>query len=207
LLEANSSVSSSFPLSRGSLDYLLGGLLHRTLPVAAAVLGLLMPNIIVRRLRESYVRNVERGLPDALDMMVICAEAGLGLTATIGRVGAEIRPAHPAVSDELLLTANELNVAADTRIALTNLGNRTGLPALKQLGGALIQSQHYGTPLGEALRALAAEMRQIMLTRFEERAAKLPALLTVPMILFILPATFIVVGGPALIQVLRIMSH
>ena len=138
---------------------------------------------------------------------MICAEAGLSLVAAISRVGTEIRSVHPEVADELILTADELAVTSDTRLALTNMGERTGLASLRRLGTTLIQAQQYGTPLSHALRSLAAEMRGELLIRFEERAARLPTLLTIPMILFILPSMFLVVGGPAMISVIRVLRH
>src|SRR5208337_4205534 len=126
----------------------------------------------------------EAGMPDALDMMVICGQAGLGLEASVERVGAEIRFAHPAVAEALTRTAHEMPVNADPRSALLNLGRRTGLASMRRLAGVLIQSIQYGTPLTQALRTLSAEQRQEMLARFEGRAAKLPVLLTLPMIVF-----------------------
>ena len=188
-------------------EHRLGPLLHHVLVAAAGIGGLFVPDQVVKRLRARYVAGVERGLPDALDMLVICAEAGLSLVPAITRVGVEIRAAHPKVADELILTADELHVVSDTRLALTNMGTRTGLASLRRLATTLIQSQHYGTPLSHALRTLAAEMRGEMLIRFEERAARLPTLLTIPMILFILPSMFFVVGGPAMIHVIRLMHH
>jgi tight adherence protein C len=171
------------------------------------ILGLLSPDTAVKKIREGYRRKLERALPDALDMMVICAQAGLGLEPTITRVSYEIRTAHPAVAQELALTASEMQVMADSRAALLRLGERTGMASMKRLTATLAQSIQYGTPLSDALRGLAAEMRQEMLTTYEERAARLPVFLTIPMILFILPCVMIVVGGPAFIQVFRALSH
>jgi tight adherence protein C len=172
-----------------------------------AIVGLLLPDLIVRRRRAAYLKAVDGGLPDALDMLVICSEAGLGLEVGIERVASEIEPAHFAIAAELKLTCNELRILADRRIALTNMGTRTGLETLKRLGATLIQTMQYGTPLSQALRTLSTEMRYEMLMRFEERAARLPVLLTVPMILFILPCIFIVVGGPAGLTVARTFIH
>ncbi len=177
------------------------------LALAAAVIGMLAPDFGTRWLRRRYVRRLQRGLPDALDLMVICSEAGLALEATINRVAIEIRHAHPEVAQELDLTAHELRIITDSRIALQNAGARTGLEDLKRLGTTLIQTIQYGTPLSQALRTLAAEMRQEMLARFEARAARLPVLLTLPMIVFILPCVFLVVAGPAILQVVRLASH
>lgn len=173
----------------------------------AAIVGLLLPDFIVRRRRAKYLTAVGRGLPDALDMLVICSEAGLGLEMSLDRVAGEIALAHPSIAAELKLTCGELRVLADRRAALTNMGTRTGLETLRRLGATLIQTMQYGTPLSPALRTLATEMRYEMLMRFEAQAARLPVLLTVPMILFILPCIFIVVGGPAGLTVARTFIH
>ncbi len=186
-------------------------LLHRDLPYAPAMLsfaagiGLLAPDKVVQNLRKRYLRSLEAGIPDALDMMVICGQAGLGLEASIERVGVEIHYAHPAVAEELTRTAHEMQVNADTRAALLNLGRRTGLESLRRFAGVLIQSIQYGTPLTQALRSLSAEQRQEMLVTFEGRAARLPVLLTIPMIVFILPCVFLIVAGPAMVDVYRTM--
>jgi tight adherence protein C len=171
-----------------------------------ATIGLLAPDYIIGAIRRKHLAKVEIGLPDALDMMVICAEAGLGLEPAIARVAVEIVHVHPALAQEMARTASELQMISDSRIALTNIGLRTGLDALVRLGSTLIQTMQYGTPLSAALRMLAVELRQETLTRFEERAARLPVLLTVPMILFILPCVFLVVGGPAVIKVMSAMK-
>lgn len=173
----------------------------------AGIIGLLLPDFIIRRIRARYLKAVGLGLPDALDMLVICSEAGLGLEMALERVASEIELAHPAVAAELKVTSAELRILADRRTALTNMGTRTGLDTLKRLGATLIQTMRYGTPLSQALRTLAAEMRFEMLMRFEAQAARLPVLLTVPMILFILPCIFIVVGGPAGLTVVRTLIH
>jgi len=168
---------------------------------------MLLPDYVVRSRRNAFLKRVQAGLPDALDMMVICSEAGLGLEPAITRVAVEIGQAHPAVAEELLLTASELRVIPDRRTALLNMGSRTGLESLKRLGATLVQTLQYGTPLSQALRTLSAEMRGEMLVRFEERAARLPAVLTVPMIVFILPTVFMIVGGPAMLSVIASMHH
>ncbi len=196
---------------------LLGWLVvqHASLPTTmrlsviaiCGVAGLLGPDLIVRQMHGRHLVEVERGLPDALDMLVICSEAGLGLEPAIDRVGREIVHAHRAVADELLNTARELRVNADRRAALMNMGARTGLASLRRLGVTLVQTLQYGTPLSQALRTLSQEMRQEALTRFEARAGRLPALLTVPMIVFILPCVFLIVGGPAVVHVLQVLMQ
>lgn len=177
--------------------------LHLALPAAAAVIGLLMPDWFVGKRHKQTMARLEAGLPDALDMMVICAQAGLGLGPTIIRVGTELGHARPEIAREFLLTADDLQVISDSRVALGNLGSRTGVESIRRLVTALIQTMIYGTPLTEALRTLSAEMRQEVLTRFEARAARLPVLLTLPTVVFILPCVFLIVGGPAVIQVMR----
>ncbi|MHB1304713.1 MAG: type II secretion system F family protein [Acidiphilium sp.] len=172
------------------------------LTAAAAVLGLLAPDTIIQRRRKRFVKRVEAGLADALDLMVICADAGLSLESGLTRVAGEVRQTHRAVAQELTLTVQEMRIGNNPRDALTALGARTGLDSLKRLGSTLIQTLQYGTPLTQALRTLSAELRQEQLTRFEERAARLPVLLTLPMIIFILPCVFLVVGGPAIIKVM-----
>lgn len=169
----------------------------------AAIVGLLGPDFVVRSKRKAYLQALDQGLPDSLDMLVICCEAGLGLEAAFERVGAEVMLSHPVMAQEMQLTLQEMRINADRRKALIGLGNRTGLDSLRRLGSTLVQTLQFGTPLAQALRALASEMRQELLTRFEEKAARLPVLLTMPMILFILPCVFLVVGGPAYVQLTK----
>jgi tight adherence protein C len=184
-------------------EFRLPGVLSIVIPAAAAVIGLLLPDMVVRFRRKRYIQRVERGLPDALDLLVICSQAGLGLSAAIVRVAEEMQHGSADIGLEFALTANELQLMADSRLALANLGSRTGVEGLVRLGTTLIQSLQYGTPLTASMRVLSAEMRQDTLTRFEARAARLGVLLTLPMIIFILPCVFLVVGGPAAIQVMR----
>jgi tight adherence protein C len=172
----------------------------------AAIAGLLAPDYVVGSLRKRYQTSIGAGLPDALDMLVMCAESGLSLEPAMFRVGTEISGAHPAVSTEFLLTCNELQMSTDSAGVLTALGERTGLPEMKRVVATLGQTLQYGTPLAESLRILSGEMRTELLTRFEERAARLPVLLTLPMILFILPSLFLVVGGPAILQAMRLFK-
>ncbi len=170
------------------------------------VLGLLGPDFVLKQMRKAHLKQVEKGLPDALDMMVICAQAGLALENAIERVAIEFAAANKAVSEELAVCASELRIGADRRTALTALGERTGLDSMKRFAATLIQTMQFGTPLTHALRVLASEMRIDMLTKYEEKAARLPVMLTLPMILFILPTIFIVVGGPAGVRVSRMFA-
>ena len=169
-------------------------------------LGMLTPDFFIKQLRGRHLKQVERGLPDALDMMVICAQAGLGLENAIERVAQEFVFANKSVSLELAICSSEMRIGTDRRTALLALGDRTGLEQMRRLAGTLIQTMQFGTPLSQALRVLAAEMRQDNLTRFEEKAARLPVFLTLPMICFILPCVFIVVGGPAGLQISKTLG-
>jgi tight adherence protein C len=181
------------------LYWLVGGF-------AGFVLGMLIPDKIVGSLRARHLAAVSAGVPDALDMLVICSDAGLALEAGLNRVAAEMSVLNPAMSQELNQTSRELQIGSDMRKAMESLGQRTGLDTLKRLASTLSQSLQYGTPLTDALRALSAELRQEALIAFEERAGRLPTLMTVPMILFILPCVFLIVAGPAIINVLAITS-
>ena len=175
--------------------------------VALGVVGLLLPDMVVRRARRKYLSAVDAGMPAALDLLIMCAEAGLSLERVLERVSVEAEEAAPSTANEFRITANEMKILADRRQALVNMGTRTKLDSAIRLGGALAQSLKYGTPLVQALRVLATEMRQMELTRFEERAARIPVLLTIPMITFILPCIFVVVGGPAAVRVMQTFMH
>ncbi len=168
----------------------------------AAIFGLLLPETIATNIRKRHLTQVEAGVADALDMMVICADAGLALEAGLARVAQELEGLNSALSKELTQTSRELQIGSDMRQAMESLGQRTGLDPLKRLSTTLIQSLHYGTPLTQALRTLSGELRQEALVKFEERAGRLPTLMTIPMILFILPCVFLIVAGPAIINVL-----
>jgi tight adherence protein C len=174
-----------------------------TIVVVAFAVGLLLPDFVLKQLRKRHLKECERGLPDALDMMVICAQAGLALENAIERVAVEFAYANKAVSQELAVCASEMRIGGDRRNALMGMGERTGLENMKRFAATLIQTMQFGTPLTHALRVLATEMRTDNLTKFEEKAAKLPVILTFPMILFILPCVFLVVGGPAAIRIIE----
>ncbi|MBC4018878.1 type II secretion system F family protein [Siccirubricoccus deserti] len=186
--------SEGLDLSPTTQNLLIGG---------SGVIGLMAPEWILKKIRNNHVQRVRSGLPDTLDMLVICADAGLGLEPALARVKDEIRFAHPAISKELGHTVSELRMMSEIRTALTNLGSRTGVEGLKRLAATLIQAAQYGTPLTTALRELAAELRQEMTTEFEARAARLPVKLTVPLIIFILPCIILVMAGPAVVKVMK----
>jgi tight adherence protein C len=141
--------------------------------------------------------EIQRGLPDALDLLVICAEAGLTVDAAFNRVAKELGRAYPELGDEFALTAIELSFLNERKLAFNNLAYRVNLEAVKGVVTTMIQTERYGTPLASALRVLSAEFRNERMMRAEEKAARLPAIMTVPLIVFILPTLFVVILGPA----------
>ncbi len=160
----------------------------------------LIPALVLSRLTKARMRRLSRALPDGLDLFVICAEAGLSLDATFERVSQELSDAHPDLADEFGLTAVELGFMPQRSKALQNLSDRCPLPGTRSLVSTLIQTERYGTPLAVSMRVLSAEMRNERIMKAEEKAARLPAVMTVPMILFILPPLFIVLIGPAVLR-------
>jgi tight adherence protein C len=163
--------------------------------------GLKLPDILVTNQKNKRTEAIRKGLPDALDLLVVCAEAGLTLDSALNRVAKELGRAYPELSDEFSLTAIELGFLPERRQALLNLSERVDLPALRGVVTTLVQSERYGTPLASSLRVLSAEFRNERLMKAEEKAARLPATLTVPLILFILPTLFVVLLGPAACKV------
>ena len=167
----------------------------------AVLLGFLGPDLYLRNAAAKRRQALQKSLPDGLDLLVICAEAGLSLDAALNRVADEVAVSAPELADELALTAVELNFLPERRLALANLAKRVDLPAVRGVVNTLIQTEKYGTPLAQSLRILSAEFREQRMLRAEEKAARLPATMTVPMIVFILPTLFIVLVGPAMIDV------
>ncbi len=155
------------------------------------------PDFYVKNLVTKRQTAIRKALPDALDLMVICAEAGLSVDLSFNRVARELAKAYPELGDEFALTAIELGFLTDRRMAFENLAQRVNLDAIRGVVTTMIQTEKYGTPLAAALRVLSAEFRHDRMMRAEEKAARLPAIMTVPLILFILPVLFIVILGPA----------
>jgi tight adherence protein C len=168
----------------------------------AIAAGALAPAMVVRNAAARRRALLARSLPDALDLFVICAEAGLSLDAALRRVAREIAPAAPALADELALTGVELGFLPVRADALNNFATRVPLPAVRGLVNLLLQTERYGTPLAQTLRILAAEFRSTRMLEAEAKAARLPAVLTIPMIVFALPPLFIILVGPAILQVM-----
>lgn len=171
-------------------------------PVLGAYMGLKLPGMYVRRCRKKRYLMIQRSLSDVLDLMTICAEAGLSLAATLERVSRELQISYPEMAEELTLTSIEIGFLPDRNKALTNLSERCKLPEVRGIVSVLIQTEKYGTPIAQALRVLSAEFKQARMLRAEQKAARLPALMTVPMIVFILPTLFIVIISPAIVKLL-----
>jgi len=176
-------------------------------PLVGVLLGYYAPIIYLRNAAAKRAKSIKLALPDALDLMVICAEAGLSLDATLARVSRELGNGSPELAEELAMTAAELTFLPERRLAFDNLNTRTNSDGIRAVVNTLQQTAKFGTPLAQSLRVLANEMRAARMTRAEEKAARLPALLTVPMILFILPTLFIVLLGPAALGVSDTFSH
>jgi tight adherence protein C len=155
------------------------------------------PDIWLKNKVQKRSTAIRKGLPDALDLLVICAEAGLTVDSAFGRVAKELGKAYPELGDEFALTSIELGFLTDRRQAFENFASRIDLEAVRGVVTTMIQTEKYGTPLASALRVLSAEFRNERMMRAEEKAARLPAIMTVPLILFILPTLFIVILGPA----------
>lgn len=155
------------------------------------------PDLWVNNKRSKRTQAIRKGLPDALDLIVICAEAGLTVDAAFLRVSRELGKAYPDLGEEFALTSIELGFLTERRMALENLIYRVDLESIRGVVTTLIQTEKYGTPLASALRVLSAEFRNERMMRAEEKAARLPAIMTVPLILFILPTLFIAILGPA----------
>jgi tight adherence protein C len=176
----------------------LWGALKRYALVAGTLVGSYKaPDIYLKNKITKRSGAIRKGLPDALDLLVICAEAGLTVDAAFNRVAKELGKAYPELGDEFALTSIELGFLTDRRSAFENLATRIDLESIRGVVTTMIQTEKYGTPLASALRVLSAEFRNERMMRAEEKAARLPAIMTVPLILFILPVLFIVILGPA----------
>ena len=171
------------------------------------VLSYKAPDIYVKNLITKRQAAIRKALPDALDLMVICAEAGLTVDMAFNRVARELSKAYPELGDEFALTAIELGFLTDRRMAFENLARRVNLESIRGVVTTMVQTEKYGTPLAAALRVLSAEFRHERMMKAEEKAARLPAIMTVPLIMFILPVLFIVILGPAACSISDNMFH
>ena len=169
--------------------------------IGAAYLGIKGPEIFLSNTISKRKKSLERAYPNALDLLLICAESGMSIELAVRKVAQEIGTESVGMAEELTLLAAEMSYLADRRQAYENLGQRTGLESIRALVTVLVQAERYGTPLGAALRVLAQESRDHRMTAAEKKAAALPPQLTVPMVLFFLPALFIAIMTPAIIQI------
>lgn len=186
---------------------LTGALAVIALTPLAAVGGWLLPFFTIRRMTKARAEAVTHGLPEALELLVVCVEAGLSLEDGLGRITTELRHSQPALADELAVTAADLKILPDRDMAFNAMADRVGSQAVRSVMKTLSQTLRFGTPLANALRTAASELRNESLLVMEERANRLPSLLTVPMMLFIMPTIFMIVGGPAVLRLMDVMHR
>ncbi|CAN5607917.1 type II secretion system F family protein [soil metagenome] len=173
---------------------------------AALTAGYYAPNLYIQNIAQKRRESIVGAFPDALDLMLICVESGMSIEAAIAKVGAEVGGASIELAEELGLLTAELSYLPERRLAYEGLARRTNHPGIRSVVTAMIQAERYGTPLGTALRVMAKENRDLRLSAAEKKAAALPAKLTVPMILFFLPVLFIVIMGPAAMNIMDAMA-
>lgn len=189
----------TFVYGLGALD--AKPMLKMITPAGSVLLAFMAPDLVIKNQTTKRMDAIRKALPDALDLMVICAEAGLTLDSALNRVTAEMGRSAPELADEFGMAAVELGFLPDRRQALTNLAQRVPLDSMRGVVTTLIQTERYGTPLAMSLRVLSSEFRNERMMKAEEKAARLPATMTVPLILFILPTLFVVLLGPAACQI------
>ena len=188
-------------------DFGLALIVRLGLSIGGAYLGFYFPNIFISNLIQHRQKSIRNVFPDALDLLLICVQAGMSVEAAMNKVASEIGPRSIELAEEFSLTTAELSYLRERRQAYENFGKRTGLAAVKAVGTSLIQAERYGTAVSQALRVLAKESRDARMAEAERKAAALPPKLTVPMILFFLPVLFVVILGPAVIQFLVMRGH
>ncbi len=173
---------------------------------AAALLGLTLPNFILNRMVERRQRVLRHAFPDALDLLVVCVESGLGLGAGLQRVAQELHISYPDLATELERVNAEMQAGMDRELALRNLATRTGLADIRSLVGVLIQTMRFGTSIADALRVYSEEFRDKRTQLAEEKAAKLGTKMIFPMVLCFFPSFFVVAVGPAIIRIMKVFG-
>ena len=171
--------------------------------LGAGFIGFYLPNVFLENRVQKRQQSMKEAFPDALDMLLICVQSGMSIEVAFGKVAKEIGGQSLDLAEEFSLTTAELSYLQDRRLAFENLGKRTGLAGIKSVSVALVQAERYGTPVSQALRVMAKENRDMRMSEAEKKAAALPPKLTVPMIVFFLPVLFVVILGPAIIQVMK----
>ena len=174
--------------------------------VFSAFLGITVPNAVVERFKEKRLKKLRNGFPDALDLLVVCIEAGLGLGAAIDRVSRDLEVSHPELADELHLVNVEMRAGVERPKALKNLADRSGLADIRGLVGLLVQTIRFGTSVADALRVYSEEFRDRRMQKAEEQAAKIGTKLLFPLVLCLFPAFFVVAVGPAAIRIITVFS-
>jgi tight adherence protein C len=177
-----------------------------TLALGLFMLGWRLPDVVVGRIAAHRRQRFEAGIPDAIDILVMCSEAGLSLEQGMEEIARSFRSTYPELAEEFSTTVAEMRVVAERAQALESMVNRSGISSLRTIMATLTQSVRYGTPLSESLRILAGEMRSYRMTRLEERAARLPVLLTMPLMVFIMPSLIIVIGTPLALHIVDQLS-
>lgn len=176
-----------------------------SLPIGI-VIGAMAPEFFVKWQARRRQKRISRAVPDALDLMVICAEAGLTLETALHRVSRELKTSNPELALELATTEAELKVLPERRMALENLVYRTDVAEMASLTVTMNQAEKYGTSLSQALRTIASEGRRTRMLRIEEKAARLPALMSLPLMVFVLPPCAVIVGGPAMVNLMATLG-
>jgi tight adherence protein C len=163
-------------------------------------IGMLGPDWVIGMLRKPYLNALRRGVPDALDLLVVCSESGMGIESALDRVAQEMHHSNVAMSVALKKLLDDMRILPDRRDAFRNFADRTGVDGARRVATMMAQSMQYGTPLSQALRTVAVDLRRERMVSLEGKAAKLPVMLTLPLILFIMPTLFIVLLGPAVVR-------
>jgi tight adherence protein C len=172
-----------------------------------AFIGLTIPNFVLNRMVERRQRAIRNAFPDALDLLVVCVESGLGLTAGLQRVAGELEVSHPELAGELERVTAEMQAGMERELALRNLATRTGLEDIRSLVGLLVQTMRFGTSVADALRVYAEEFRDKRMQIAEELAAKLGTKMIFPMVLCFFPSFFLVAIGPAVIKLVQAFGN
>tara|TARA_B100001123_G_scaffold309470_1_gene345911 strand:- start:1325 stop:2272 length:948 start_codon:yes stop_codon:yes gene_type:complete len=177
------------------LHYLIGGLV--------IIIGLFGPKLYLTNCTQKRQKELKKSFPDALDLLLICVESGLAMDAALNRVCAELGATHPTITEELNRTRLELALLGDRTQALMNMGDRTDMVAFRSLATALIQTEKFGTSLADTLRVMSDDFRQTRILEAENRAARIPALMTIPLICFLLPSFILIIIGPVIVGVVE----
>ena len=187
-------------LIMSQMGFFESALFNYTIPILFMYIGLKLPVFVVKKRKKKRYYAIQKALSDTLDLMTICAEAGLSLGQALERVSRELHLAYPEMAEEVGLTAVEMGFLPERNKALMNWAERVEIEEVKGIVGVLLQTEKYGTPISQAMRVLSAEFREQRMIRAEQKAARLPAIMTVPMILFILPTLFIMIISPSVIR-------